>query len=48
MKTNLLLLISLLAVSTFFFISQIFFLKKEVRKLNNIVNHLLKKEKNNL
>jgi hypothetical protein len=47
MKTNLLLIISLLVVSAFFFISQIFILKKEVRKLNNIVNYLLKKEKNN-
>ena len=45
MKPNLILIISLLVVSLLFFISEIFSLKKEVRKLNNIVKHLLNKEK---
>ena len=45
MKPNLILIISLLVVSLLFFMSEIFSLKKEVRKLNNIVKHLLNKEK---
>jgi len=45
MKPNLILIISLLVASLLFFISEIFSLKKEVRKLNNIVKHLLNKEK---
>tara|TARA_Y100000758_G_C16012700_1_gene408189 strand:+ start:78 stop:215 length:138 start_codon:yes stop_codon:yes gene_type:complete len=44
MKPNLILIISLLVASLLFFIFEIFSLKKEVRKLNNIVKHLLKKE----
>ena len=46
MKTNLILIICLLVFSAFFFIYEIFSLKKEVRKLNKIVNHLIKKVKN--
>jgi len=45
MKTNLILIISLLAIALLVFISEIFSLKKEVRKLNKIVGHLLKKDK---
>tara|TARA_Y100001960_G_C14550993_1_gene765731 strand:+ start:140 stop:277 length:138 start_codon:yes stop_codon:yes gene_type:complete len=45
MKPNLILLISLLVASFLFFISEIFSLKKEVRKLNKIVKHLLNKDK---
>ena len=45
MKTNLILIISLLGIALLFFISEIFSLKKEVRKLNKIVEHLLKKDK---
>ena len=45
MKTNLILIISLLGIALLFFISEIFSLKKEVRKLNKIVGHLLKKDK---
>tara|TARA_B110000263_G_C14958779_1_gene351535 strand:+ start:201 stop:341 length:141 start_codon:yes stop_codon:yes gene_type:complete len=44
-KPNFILIISLLVVSLLFFIVEIFSLKKEVRKLNKIVKHLLKKEK---
>jgi len=36
----------LLALFSFFLISQIFSLKKEVSKLNKIVQYLLKKDKN--
>ena len=46
MKPNLILIISLLVASLLFFMSEIFSLKKEVRKLNKIVNHLIKKVKN--
>ena len=45
MKTNLILIISLLGIALLFFISEIFSLKEEVRKLNKIVGHLLKKDK---
>ncbi len=45
MKPNLILVISLLVASFLFFISEIFSLKKEVRKLNKIVKHLLNKSK---
>jgi len=45
MKTNLILLISLISIAFLFFVSEIFSLKKEVRKLNKIVKHLLKKDK---
>ncbi len=45
MKPNLILIISLLVASFLFFISEIFSLKKEVRKLNKIVKHLLNKDK---
>ena len=44
MKPNLILIISLLVASFLFFISEIFSLKKEVRKLNKIVKHLLNKD----
>ena len=40
-----LLIAFLIAIFSFFLISQVFLLKKEVRKLKNIVNHLLKKDK---
>ena len=43
MKPNLILLISLLGFTFLFFVKEIIDLKKEVRKLNKIVNHLLKK-----
>ncbi len=45
MKTNLILIVSLFGIALLFFISEIFSLKKEVRKLNKIVGHLLKKDK---
>ena len=45
MMTNLILIISLIGITFLFFISEIFSLKKEVRKLNKIVTHLLKKDK---
>ena len=45
MKPNLILIIFLLTGSFLFFISEIFSLKKEVRKLNKIVKHLLNKDK---
>jgi len=45
MKPNLILIICLLIGSFLFFISEIFSLKKEVRKLNKIVKHLLNKDK---
>jgi len=35
----------LIGITFLFFISEIFSLKKEVRKLNKIVTHLLKKDK---
>jgi len=41
-----LLIAFLLALFSFFLISQIFTLKKEVSKLNKIVQYLLKKDKN--
>lgn len=44
MKPNLILIISLLVASFLFFIAEIFSLKKEVRKLNKIVKHLLNKD----
>ena len=43
MKTNLVLITMLLAFFALFLIKEIFFLKKEVRKLNKIVKHLLGK-----
>ena len=43
MKTNLILLISLIAISFLFFISEIISLKKEVKQLSRKVNRLLKK-----
>lgn len=45
MKPNLILIICLLTASFLFFMSEIFSLKKEVRKLNKIVKHLLNKDK---
>jgi len=45
MKTNLILIISLIGISLLFFISEIISLKKEVRKLNKIVDYLLKRDK---
>ena len=45
MKTNLILIIALIGMSFLFFISEIFSLKKEVRKLNKIVNYLIRKDK---
>tara|TARA_Y100000590_G_scaffold278237_1_gene312313 strand:- start:634 stop:783 length:150 start_codon:yes stop_codon:yes gene_type:complete len=44
MKPNLLLIIILLFFSSMFFIYEILGLKKEVRKLNKIVKHLLDKQ----
>ena len=43
MKTNLVLITMLLAFFALFLIKEIFSLKKEVRKLNKIVKHLLGK-----
>ena len=45
MKTNLVLISMLLVFFAFFLIKEIFFLKKEVRKLNNITKNILDKEK---
>tara|TARA_Y100000994_G_scaffold48910_1_gene38500 strand:+ start:2105 stop:2263 length:159 start_codon:yes stop_codon:yes gene_type:complete len=45
MKTNLILIMFLIGMAFLFFISEIFSLKKEVRKLNKIVNYLIRKDK---
>ena len=45
MKPNLILVISLIGVSVMFFIAELIRLKKEVRKLNKIVEYLLKEKK---
>ena len=45
MKPNFILIVFLLVASLLFFVSEIFSLKKEVRKLNKIVKHLLNKDK---
>jgi len=44
--TSLNIFLIMLAVFFAIFFSEIFRLKKEVRKLNNIVNHLLQERKN--
>ena len=42
MQPNFILVASLIIISVLFFISEVVRLKKEVRKLNKIVEHLLK------
>jgi len=44
MKPNLLLLLLLLLSSLLFFVYEILGLKKEIRKLNKIVKHLLDRD----
>tara|TARA_B100000427_G_C15459338_1_gene573290 strand:- start:557 stop:688 length:132 start_codon:yes stop_codon:yes gene_type:complete len=43
MKTNLILLISLIAVSFLFFMSEVISLKKEVKKINRKIDRLSRK-----
>ena len=47
MKSNLVLISFLLIMFAFFLISELFKMKKEIRKLNNITKYLLKNKKSN-
>ena len=46
MKPNLILIICLIIISAFFFISEIIGLKKEVRQLKRKINYLINKKNN--